>query len=93
MLLSLSQKRKQLISLLTSGDSGQSTDVKVEMQKFKATFGDQRLSLDDLSEAETSIVRFSQLERFPDEIAALSSGKFKVGQKPVSYVFSSLRLW
>lgn len=41
--------------------------------------------MDDLSEAETSTVRFSQLERFLDEIAALSSGKSKVKRESHIY--------
>lgn len=77
-LMTLSQKRKQLISESTSGDGSQLTDGNLERQGLKATFGDQKLSLDDLSEAEMSIVRFSQSERFHVEITALTSGKSKV---------------
>lgn len=79
-LVTLSQKRKQLTSASTSGDGSQLLDVNLEIRKLKATIGDQKLSVDDLSEAEMSIVSFSQSERFHVEIAALSSGKSK-GEK------------
>lgn len=83
--MTLSQKRKQLISASTGGDGSQLTDVNLEMQKLKAAFGDQKLSVDDLSEAEMSIVRFSQSERFHVEIAALTSGKSKVKKESTIY--------
>lgn len=84
-LMTLCQKRKQLISASTGGNGSQLTDVNLEMQKLKATFGDQKLSVDDLSEAEMSIVRFSQNERFHVEIAALTSGKPKVKKESTIY--------
>lgn len=55
------------------------------MQKLKAAFWDQRLSLEDLHEAEMSIVRSSQSQHFGDEIAALTSGKPKVKKESAIY--------
>lgn len=43
-----------------------------DMQAFKDVLRNQRVSLEDLAEAETSIVAFCHQERFPDEIAALA---------------------
>ncbi len=48
-------------------------NVGMEMQAFKDSLGDQRVSLEDLAEAETAIVAFCQRERFPNEIVALTS--------------------
>lgn len=77
-LLTLSQKRQQLITSNASGEGRQLTDVTLEMQKCKSFFGRQRLSEDDLLETETSSVRFSQWEIFQNVIVALASGKSKV---------------
>ncbi len=84
-LLALSKKRKELITANTSGDGRHLADADLEMQKLKARFGEQRLSVDDLHEAETSIVRFSQWERFHNEIVALASGKSKVKRESTIY--------
>lgn len=62
------QKRKELQLA-----SAQVLNVKKEMQAFKDSQGNQKMSLKNLKEAEISIVAFCQLERFPDEIAALTS--------------------
>lgn len=55
------------------------------MQVFTATLGNKRVSLEDLSEAERSIIAFCQWERFPNEIAALASGKTKVPRSSSIY--------
>lgn len=52
-------------------------DVHGEMQAFTASFGNQRVSLEDL-EVETAINAFCQRERFPSQFAALYSGKPEV---------------
>lgn len=64
----------------------ESTDNLV-MQKFKATIGGQRLSADDLTESGTSIVCFSQWERFHNETVALTSGRSKVKRESPIYKF------
>ncbi len=84
-LQALKEKRKQLISANTNCGADQMTDVNVEMHRFKATLKGQMLTVDDLTEAETSIVRFTQMERFHDEIAALSAGKSKVKKESTIY--------
>lgn len=71
----MSRKRKEL----SQGDVDRNGNhVKQEMQRIKAAFGGQNLTSKDLSETEISIIRFAQQERFPDEFAALSSGKCEV---------------
>ena len=70
-----------MITANASADGHRLMDVSVQMQEFKATLGGQSLSVDDLAEEETSIVRFSQWERFHKEIVALTSGKLKVKKK------------
>lgn len=74
----MSQKRKQL-SQEDADING--NKVEQEMQRLTATFGGQSLTPDDLLEAETSIIRFAQQERFPNEFAALSSGKCEVKEE------------
>lgn len=48
-------------------------NVQKEMQTFRNSLGDQKVLLEDLTEAETAIISFCQQERFPEEIAALNS--------------------
>lgn len=43
------------------------------------------MTSDSLSEAEISIIRFTQQERFPDEFAALSSDKCEVKKESRIY--------
>ena len=45
------------------------------MQAARASLGSQKVSLEDLSEAERSIIAFCQQQRFSSEITALRSGK------------------
>lgn len=47
---------------------------RMKMQQFKSKLGGQSLCVDDLKEAETAIIRFSQQEKFHSEIEALTSG-------------------
>ncbi|KAI2646661.1 NEDD4 family-interacting protein 2 [Labeo rohita] len=70
-LLKLCKKRKEL--QFASANGAQLLNVTKEMQAFKDSLGNQKLSLKNLTEAETAIVAFCQQERFPDEIAALTS--------------------
>lgn len=63
-LISLNQKRKQLCSVCID-DCNRLAGINLEMEKLKATFSDQKLSADDLFEAETAIIRFSQEQTFP----------------------------
>ncbi|KAL7840982.1 hypothetical protein SRHO_G00246730 [Serrasalmus rhombeus] len=72
-LMELSKKRKELLEL-----SDQSCDIQQKMQKVKAALRPQSLSIEDLSEAEKAVIRFSQFERFNNEIVGLSSGKTEV---------------
>lgn len=44
----------------------------MKMQQFKSRLGGQSLCVDDLKEAETAIIRFSQQEKFHSEIEALT---------------------
>lgn len=67
----LCKKRKEL--QFASANGTQVLNVTKEMQAFKDSLGNQKLSLKNLAEAETAIVAFCQQERFPDEIAALTS--------------------
>lgn len=68
-LLQLSQRRKELHALELSRK-----DVLREMQRAKKAMS-QTLSAKDLLDAEVSIIRYSQQERFKEEIAALLAGK------------------
>nr|XP_061785759.1 uncharacterized protein LOC133576497 [Nerophis lumbriciformis] len=74
-LLNMSRKRRQLQSTRTVGNGSLVMDVHKEMQAVRASLGSQKLSLDDLSEAEISIISFCQQERFHSEITSLTSGK------------------
>lgn len=60
-------------------------EIASKMQKFKTSFGRQSLSVDDLIEAETSIIRFTLWERFHNEIVSLTSGKSKVKRESSIY--------
>ena len=76
------RKRKLLSQEIANISNKQ---MEQEMQQLKAAFGVQILTPDDLVEAETSIIRFAQQERFPDEFAALSSGKCEVKKQSTIY--------
>ena len=62
-LLNLSRKRKQLQLVCTGGIGSPLLDVHNEMQAVRASLGSQKVSLDDLSLAEESIISFCQQER------------------------------
>lgn len=55
--------------------NGSSNYVSLEMEKAKVAVRSQTLSANDLLEAEVSIIRYSQQQRFKEEIVALSAGK------------------
>ena len=74
-LLKLSKKRKELELASTSAARAARLDVQKEMQAFSTSLGNQKVTLEDLLEAEASIIAFCQQERFPTEFAALTSGK------------------
>lgn len=78
--MEMSQKRKQISHEDPDIDKNK---VEQEMQPIKAALG--RQTPDDLSEAETSIIRLIQQERLHDEIAALSSGRSEVKQDSIIY--------
>lgn len=61
-LLELSRKRKHLLEN-AHGDT--QAKVEHEMQQLRITLVGQRLSVDDLKEVETAIIRFTQQESFP----------------------------
>lgn len=84
-LLKLSKKRKQLELANTSANGSPVLDVHKEMQAFGASLRRQKISLDDLSEAETSIIYFCQRERFLNEIATLTSSKPEVPRSSTIY--------
>ncbi len=84
-LLKLSDKRKQLQFANTSANGSPLLEVHKEMQAFRASLGSQKLSLEDLSEAETSIISFRQQERVHNEIAALTSRKSEVKKGSTIY--------
>lgn len=80
LLLSLSQKRKQLsMSLAQSGldKDQQMYAVEREMQRVKTQTGRGCLSVEDLREAEMEIIRFCQRKGFPDspEFSSLQRGE------------------
>lgn len=70
-LLKLSKKIKKLQD--AGVNEASVLNVGTEMQAFKDLLWNQRVSLEDLAEAETAIVAFCQRERFPNEIAVLTS--------------------
>ncbi len=77
-LLEMSQRRNQL--------SHENADkVEQEIQCIKAALGNQSLTPDDLWRAENAIIRFTQRQRFPDELAVLSSGKGEVKKNSPIY--------
>lgn len=70
----LSQKRKEIkASLDSSGKLPSSKTMEKELQKLKFSTITWNLTLEDLTEAETAIVAFSQQQQFGKEIAALLS--------------------
>lgn len=77
-LLKLRMKRKELQCENTSATGAARVDVQKEMKAFSTSLGNQKVTLEDLLEAETSIIAFCQQERFPTEFAALTSGKPQV---------------
>ncbi|XP_049323488.1 uncharacterized protein LOC125783001 [Astyanax mexicanus] len=72
-LMELSKKRKELLK-----SSDRPCNIELEVKRIKAALGPQSLSSEDLTEAENAVIRFSQFEKFANEIVALSSGKYEV---------------
>lgn len=70
-LLKLSKQRKQLELANATANGAALLDVHKEMQAIRASFGNQRVTQDDLSGAETAIISFCQQEVFHQETAAL----------------------
>ncbi|GAA6096905.1 uncharacterized protein LOC107751036 [Tachysurus ichikawai] len=80
-LMQLSHKRKEILTLEQNNNAA----VNAKLQQFKASLGRQSLTVKDLSEAEISIIHFSQQERFQEEIVELKNGS--VGVKGNSSVY------
>lgn len=78
----MSQKRKQLIK---SDADVNDKMVEQEMQHRKTAFKGQNLTPEDLAKAELSIISFAQQERFSEEFATLSSGKYGVKKESTIY--------
>lgn len=77
-LLKLSKKRKELEHTNTSAAGAARLDIQREMKIFSTSLENQKVTLEDLLEAETSIIAFCQQERFSSEFAALTLGKPQV---------------
>ncbi|XP_035986796.1 uncharacterized protein LOC118560149 [Fundulus heteroclitus] len=56
-----------------------------EMQTLKNSMGNQSVSLEELTQAETAILSFCQKERFPDEFAALISRNLEIPRSSLIY--------
>lgn len=76
-LLQLKERGKELQALddHKRDANGSSNYVSLEMEKAKVAVGSQTLSANDLLEAEVSMIRYSQQQRFKEEIVVLSAGK------------------
>lgn len=76
-LLQLKERVKELQALddHKRDANGSSNYVSLEMEKAKVAVGSQTLSANDLLEAEVSMIRYSQQQRFKEEIVVLSAGK------------------
>lgn len=59
--------------------------IQLEMRKVRSAFGGQSVTSDDLSEAEMSIIRYAQQQRFEEETDTLSSGKSAVRRESPIY--------
>lgn len=84
-LLKLSKKKKELLIANTSAKRAPSVDVHQKMQGFATSLGNQKVSLEDLREAEMAIITFCQREKFPTEFAALTAGKPEVPKSSSIY--------
>ncbi|XP_014828361.1 PREDICTED: uncharacterized protein LOC106907277 isoform X2 [Poecilia mexicana] len=84
-LLKLSKRRKglQLTNSVTTETS--TLELTKEMQALKNSLGNQSVSLEDLTQAETAIISFCQRERFPDEFAALTSRNSEIPRSSPIY--------
>lgn len=74
-LLQLKERGKELQALddHKRDANGSSNYVSLEMEKAKVAVGSQTLSANDLLEAEVSMIRYSQQQRFKEEIVVLSA--------------------
>ena len=76
-LRSLSKKRQDLQAERKNSQADPDTQkatVEKQMQAYKAKVGKQELTVEDLQKAETEIIRFSQNQRFQEEISTLEKG-------------------
>ena len=68
--------KKTLLKLANCRREMQASDQNhSKMTALKAELSGQSVTVEDVSKAETEIVRFSQRERFPMEVANLEKGK------------------
>lgn len=73
----LKNKRKELkatISQPVNYPNDQNKLIAQHMKKFKSTIQQSFLSVEELAEAETEILRLSQLQDYDEEICALREG-------------------
>lgn len=78
-LLEMIRKKNQL-------SHGAANKVEEERKKrWRAACGNQSLTPDDLTRAETAIVRFTQQQRYQEEFAVLTSGKGEVKRESSIY--------
>ncbi len=76
-LLKLKQYRTHIQSSFTSGTNNSTVEqdrVNEEMKRFRTGFHGQSLTPDDLSQAESAIIGFSQYDAFKQEMFSLQSG-------------------
>ncbi|GAA6087286.1 uncharacterized protein LOC121895540 [Tachysurus ichikawai] len=75
LLLSLSQKRKQLRLASAHSVGQQGNSLEKEMEIFKGQLEKSHLLPEELETEELEIIRLSQEKMFPDELACLKEGK------------------
>lgn len=71
----LSNKRKEFTDKLKNQDKKELVE---QLKKFKGTLRGQRLSLEDMTQAEKAIITFTQGQCFPEEISTLKKGNLHV---------------
>ncbi|KAJ8395856.1 hypothetical protein AAFF_G00027390 [Aldrovandia affinis] len=75
-LLLLSQRKKTLAKTDPGSDlTPPKFPKEQQMDQFKATYGADRLSMEDINEAEKSIILFEQRQHFKQELTLLETGK------------------
>ncbi len=68
-----------------TGDANKQSSLAQGNPIIKDTTGGQTLLAEDLMEADMAIICYCQQQRFPEEIAALSSGKDTVSKQSAIY--------